>query len=110
MTYKQNTLQSTNASAEYRHTTWEISIVRLEEAGMGMWPIRLTNLPPEVTERNIRAALASYGEIVSIQDEMWSKAYRYKVANGVKVIIMKLAKHLPSQMNKYCRAQSISLL
>jgi len=38
-------------------------------------------------------------EIVFIQDEIWSKAYRYKAANGVKVIMMKLAKHLPSQMN-----------
>jgi len=61
--------------------------------------IRIANLPPEVTERSIRAALASYGEIVSIQDEIWPKAYYYKVANGVKVNVMKLAKHLPSKMN-----------
>jgi hypothetical protein len=67
-----------------RHTTGEIVVVRLEVAGMGMRRIRLTNLSPEVTERNIRAALASYREIVSIQDEMWSKAYRYKVANGLQ--------------------------
>ena len=66
---------------------------------MGMQRIRIANLPPEVTERSTRAALASYGEIVSIEDEIWPKAYRYKVANGVKVIMMKLAKHLPSQMN-----------
>ena len=98
-TYIQNILQSTNGGVEYRHTTGEISIVRLEVAGMGMRRIRLANLPPEVTESNIRAAMASYGEIVSIKDEIWSKAYRYKVANGVKVIVMKLAKHLPSQMN-----------
>ena len=63
---------------------------------MGTRRIRLTNLPPEVTERNIRAALALYGEMVSIQEEMWSKAYRYKVANGVKVIMMKLTQHLLS--------------
>jgi len=98
-TYIQNILQSTNGGVEYRHTTGEVSIVRLEVAGMGMRRIRLANLPPEVTESNIRAAMASYGEIVSIKDEMWSKAYRYKVANGVKIIAMKLAKHLPSQMN-----------
>jgi len=52
-----------------------------------MWRIRIANLPPEVTETSIRAALLSYGEIVSIQDEIWPKAYRYKVANGVKVIV-----------------------
>ena len=66
---------------------------------MGMRRIWIASLPPEVNERSIRAALASYGETVSIQDEIWSKAYRYKAANGVKVIMMKLAKHLPSQMN-----------
>jgi len=69
-TYTQNILQSTNGSVEYRHTTEEISIERLEVAGMGMRRIQLANLPPEVTERNIRAALASYGETVSIRDEM----------------------------------------
>ena len=98
-TYIQNILQSTSGSVEYGHTTGEISQVRLEVAGMGMRRNRLTNLPPEVTERNIRAALASYGEFVSIWDEIWSKAYRYNVANGVTVIMIKLAKHLPSQMN-----------
>ena len=98
-TYLQNILQSTNGSVEYRHTIREISIVRLAVAGMGMRRIRLVNLPTEVTEINIRTALSSYGEIVSIKDEMWSNAYGYKVANGVKVIRMKMAKHLPSQMN-----------
>jgi len=66
--YIQNILQSTNGNAEYRHVTGEISIVRLEVIGMGMRRIRIANLPQEVTERSIRAALASYEEIVSIQD------------------------------------------
>ena len=66
---------------------------------MGMRRIRIANLPPEVTEKSIGAALALYGKIVSIQDEIWSKAYRYRVANGAIVTMMKLAKHLPSQMN-----------
>jgi len=98
-TYIQNILQSTNGSAEYRHVTGQISIVRLKVADMGMRRIRIANLLPEVNERSIRAALASYREIVSIQDEIWPKAYCYKVANRVKVIMMKLAKHLPYQMN-----------
>jgi len=98
-TYVQNNRHFTNGSVEYRHTTGEILIVCLEVAGMGMRLIRLTNLPPEVTERNISAALASYGEIVSIQDELCSKTCSYKVANGDKVMTMKLAKHHPSQMN-----------
>ena len=98
-TYIQNILQSTNGSVEYRHVTGQISIVYLEVADMGIWGIRIANLPPQVTERSICAALASFWEIVSIQDEIWLKAYRYKVADVVEVIMMKLAKHLPSQMN-----------
>ena len=79
--------------------TGEVSVVHLEVAGVGMRRIRIAILPPEVTEGSIRPALISYGEIVSIQDEIWPKAYRYKVLNGVKVIMMNLAEHLPSQMN-----------
>ena len=97
--YIENILQSMIGSAEYGHVTREISVVRLEVASVGMRRIRIANLPPEVIERSIRAALVSYGETVSIQDDIWLKAYRYKVANGIKVIMMKLAKHLPSQMN-----------
>jgi hypothetical protein len=43
-------------------------------------------------------ALAPYGYIMSIQDETWSKTYRYTVANGIKVVTIKLSKHLPSHM------------
>jgi len=68
--YIQNILQSTNGSAEYRHVTGGISIVHLEVADMGMRRIRIANLIPKVTESSIRAALASHGEIVSIQDEI----------------------------------------
>ena len=68
-TYTQNILQSRNGSAEYRHVTGEISLVRLEVAGMGMRRIWIAKLPPEVSERSIRTDLASRGEIVSIRNE-----------------------------------------
>jgi hypothetical protein len=77
--------------------------------------IRIANLPPEVPEGTLRVALASYGEIVSINDEMWSKAYHYTVANGIKILMMKLTKYLPFYMNiaghstlGYCDAQPIT--
>lgn len=54
--------------------------------------------PPEVPERTLRVAPVTYGEIRSIHDETWSKAYRYTVANGIKVAMIKLSKHLPSHM------------
>jgi len=57
------------------------------------------NLPPALRERTLPVALVPYGENVSIHDETWSKAYRYTVANGIKVVMMKMNKHLPSHMN-----------
>ena len=66
----QNILQTTNGSVEYRHVTGEISIASREEATIAMWLILIANLPPEVTERSI---LASYGETVSLQFEIWPK-------------------------------------
>jgi hypothetical protein len=67
-------------------------------AEMGTYRFRISNLPPETSERAIRIALALYGEIVSLHDEIWSNVYRYAVANGIRVATMKLVMHLPSHM------------
>jgi hypothetical protein len=65
---------------------------------MGTKKIRIARLPPEVTENVIRDSLIKYGEVKNIRDESWTSAYRYKVYNGVRIVDMKLKKHLPSYM------------
>ena len=42
--------------------------------------------------------MARYGEVKDVEAETWSRIYRYKVSNGVRVAVMKLAKHIPSNI------------
>ena len=53
---------------------------------------------PEVKDHTIRAALSPYGEVKEVLEDTWSKAYRYKVYNGVRIAVTNLKKHLPSHM------------
>jgi hypothetical protein len=82
-TYITNILQTANGRLEYKHTTGEISVDRLEMAGIGTRRIRIANLPPETSDRAIRMALAPYGKIVALQYEVCLKMYCYSVANGI---------------------------
>jgi hypothetical protein len=65
-------------------------------AGMGQKRVRLTNLPLEVSHGNSCAAMSQFGNVQEIQVETWAKHYRYKVSNGVKIVIMTMSKHIPS--------------
>jgi hypothetical protein len=85
-----------NGETVYKHTTGEISPVRLVFAGMGTRRVRLAYLPPELPNTTIREVLSQYGDIQSIQDGTWAKHYRYKVSKGVHIVMMTLKKHIPS--------------
>jgi len=95
----QSILQSTKGKMEFQHDNGELSIVQIELAGMGTRRIRITNLPPEVPNRTIRHTLSTYGDIKKISEDVWSRAYRYPVYIGIRIVVTSLKKHIPSRMS-----------
>ena len=91
-------LQDTAGTQNFKHDTGELSQVHISIAGMGIRKVRIANVPPEVPDRTIRDNLAKYGEVKDIEEELWTKAYRYKVSNGIRIVEMNLKLHLPSHM------------
>ena len=97
-TFVQVLLRDTNGRAEYKHLTGELSLVSISVAGMGTKRVRITNLPPEVPDDGIRAALAPFGTVLAIMEEMWSKTYGYAVANGISQVTIKLSQPVTSHL------------
>jgi hypothetical protein len=92
-------IQETRGGLEYKHDNGEISQVRVEIADMGLKKVRIANLPPEVPNRTVRDTLAQFGEVRERTEGQWTKAYRYQVSNGIRIVEMSLRKHSPSHMN-----------
>jgi hypothetical protein len=93
------TLMSTNGQGEFRPSNGVISKVRIEAAGLGIRRVRFANLPlPEISDRAIKMGLSKYLEIKEIQEETWSRAYRYPVANGIRIVVIGLTQHIPSHV------------
>jgi hypothetical protein len=90
-------LQTTQGHVEFRHSNGEISTVQIDMAGPGLKRIRIAHLPPEVSEQEIRVNLAKYGAVQDIQNEVWSRRYRYHVLTGVRIVSMALKTHVPSK-------------
>jgi len=87
----QSKLQNIQGQQEYKYDNGEISIVKVELAGMGVRRVRLAGLPPEVKEEPVlRDAMSKYGDVKDIQEEQWPNQYRYKVSNGVKIVELNL--------------------
>lgn len=89
-------LRDTCRQAEYKHHTRELSIVSIAVAGMCTKRIRRANLPPDVPDNALRAMLAPFGKVMAIQEEMWSRTYRYTMANGIRQVMIMLTQHIPS--------------
>jgi hypothetical protein len=94
----QELLTSTTGQAEYRHTNDVISKVRIEAVGLGLRKVRIANLPPEVSDGNIRMALRKFCKIRDIQSDTWSNNYRYHVSNGIRIARMNIVQHIPSHL------------
>jgi hypothetical protein len=93
-----NLLRATNGQAENKHHTGEISIVTIGMAGMGNKRVRIANLPPEVPDNALKAALTPYGTVLDIQEKKWPRVYRYAVANGIRQVMIMLTRHIPSHI------------
>jgi hypothetical protein len=92
-------LQGTRGGPEYKNHNGELSQLRIEIAGMGLKKLKIADVPLEVPDRTMRDTLAQYGEVKAITEDQWTKAYRYQVSNGIRIVEISLRKHLPSHMN-----------
>jgi hypothetical protein len=88
----------TCGQAKYKHNNGEISIVCIDMADMDTKKIRIANLPLEVPDESLRSTLSPFGKIMTIQEEKWSRTYRYAVANGIPQVTMTLTQHIPSHL------------
>jgi len=89
---------STNGHGEFRHAKGVIWKVRIEAAGLGIRRIGIANLPPEIPDRTVRMGLNRYGEVKEFLEENWYPAYRYPVANGIRIAVVSLSEHIPSHV------------
>jgi hypothetical protein len=84
--------------AEYKHPCGELSVFRIEMAGLRTKRLRIANLPLEIHEGTLRSHLAPYGEIRAVQEEKKSNIYRNAVANVIRIISIALTKLIPSYL------------
>ena len=94
----QDVLHSTRGQVKYRYTNGEMSMVRKETAGLGSTRVRIENLPSEVSDGVLRTVLARCGEVKEVQEENWSHTYRYTIANGIRLAMISLVKHILSHI------------
>ena len=72
--------------------------LQVDIAGLGLRRVRIANLPPELPDRILRETISKYGTVKGISEESWSKAYRYPVSNGIRIVELNLNLHKPSHM------------
>jgi hypothetical protein len=91
-------LRATGGALDYYHESGEVSSVTIEVAGMGVRKVRLANLSHEAPDAAIRAVLSAYGEVKGITEERWVRPYLFAVPNGIRIVELRLLKHVPSHV------------
>jgi len=101
-------LQRFQGDLEFHHENGEISTVTVEIAGVGIRWVRVSTLPPEVTEVQITNAPSTYREVKKIHDKVWSDAYRFNVKTDDRLVDVSRRKHILSHMKIYGHRALIS--
>ena len=72
--------------------------MKIERAVICTRRVRIKSLPPETEDEVVSFAFSQYGEINDMKRESWFKSHRYKVSNGVRIVMIVLTKHITSHM------------
>jgi hypothetical protein len=86
----QEYLPTLQGKHEYKHFNGELSMVQVCVVGLGIRNIRVTSLPPEVPDTTLSAAMYKYGDLKEMTSQQWSTQYRYKVPNGVRIVLLNI--------------------
>ena len=106
----QEVIRTTQRQLEFHHENGELSLVQVDIAGLGLRRVRIANLPPEVPDRMLRETMSKYGTVKGISEQSQSKAYRYPVSNGIRIVELSLKLHIPSITYGDSRDQSTNIL
>ncbi|PSN48018.1 hypothetical protein C0J52_23474, partial [Blattella germanica] len=88
-------LLDTNGESYYIHEGGQRTKVTIDSAGLGIRYVKVYNLPTEVPNHNIKVSLETFGNVVEINEDVWSRNFRYSVPNGVRTVKIALKKHIP---------------
>lgn len=72
--------------------------LKITLASIGFKKLRIFRLPFEISNNNIKFCLLEYGEIISVDDEYWSRDFAptpVLVRNGTRSIKCFLKNHVP---------------
>ena len=68
-----------------------------------------TNCQPysEVSDGVLRTVLSRYGEVRDVHVETWSRLFRYPVANGIRLALVTITKHIPSHITGWQQSAGV---